>query len=67
MVNQIFYRWQHRWIYDFDELAHAASLAGFDRAAVYERRVHEGLVPEVASLDMPKRDDETLYVELIRT
>jgi predicted SAM-dependent methyltransferase len=64
MVNQIFYRWDHRWIFDFDEIRYVAECAGFDRAAVTRRSFNEGAVADVAAMDMPFRSDESLYVEL---
>jgi predicted SAM-dependent methyltransferase len=66
MVNQIFYKWGHRWIYDLDEVRHTAGLAGFAPEAVVECAFSEGREPEVASLDKKNRDDETLYVEIAR-
>jgi predicted SAM-dependent methyltransferase len=67
MVNQIFRRWRHRWIFDFEELAFAAERAGFDAAAVERRSFSEGAEPEVAALDSPGHNDESLYVEMTRT
>lgn len=64
MVNKIFYGWGHKWIYDFDELQHAAVAAGFDPAAVRERAFRESAAPEVAPLDIPARADESVYVEI---
>lgn len=66
MVNQIFYRWQHQWIYDFDELKHAATLAGFDPEAVRKCAFRDGRLADVYGLDLPKRNDESLYVEIGR-
>ncbi len=66
MVNQIFQHWGHRWIYDFDELTFAARQAGFDPARAVECRFRQGRVPEVCALDLPIRNDESIYVELIR-
>jgi predicted SAM-dependent methyltransferase len=63
MVNTIFYRWGHRWIYDFGELEHALVEAGFDPATIVERRYAEGEVSEVAALDLPGRARESIYVE----
>jgi SAM-dependent methyltransferase len=67
MLNQIFFLWEHRWIYDLEELRHVAALAGFDPGAVAERAYGEGEVPEMAALDLPPRRDETVYVEIERT
>lgn len=64
MVNQIFYCWGHRWIYDLDEIVHAATAAGFPRLAVTETAYRQGRDPEVANLDFPVRNDESLYVEV---
>lgn len=67
MVNQIFYRWQHRWIYDLDEVRFVAEQAGFDPAAIVERSFHEGPIEALWELELPKRSDESLYVEITRT
>src|SRR3954447_12961209 len=64
MVNQSFYRWGHRWLFDFDEVRHAGELAGFRPDAVTRRSFQEGAEAEVASMDLPARSAESLYVEL---
>lgn len=64
MVNQIFFRWGHKWIFDFEEIRFAAEQAGFDPAGVIQRSFGEGSVGEVAAMDIPSRDDESIYVEL---
>jgi SAM-dependent methyltransferase len=64
MVNQIFVRWEHRWIYDLDEIKYVAALAGFSPDQVVRCGYREGSLPEVADLDLPVRNDESLYVEL---
>lgn len=66
MINQIFRKWGHQWIYDFDELTFAARQAGFDPALVTECRFRQGRVPDVAALDLPVRNDESIYVEISR-
>ena len=66
MVNQIFQRWGHQWIYDFDELRVAAVGAGFPVSSVRECQFQEGLVPEMSQLDLRVRSDESLYVEMTR-
>ncbi len=66
MVNQIFQNWGHRWIYDLDELTFVARLAGFDPARVTECRFRQGPVPDLGALDLPVRNDESIYVEIVR-
>jgi predicted SAM-dependent methyltransferase len=65
-VNQIFYQWGHRWIYDFDELRFAAVAAGFDGKSVERRRFREGCDAAVAAFDLPIRNDESIYVEITK-
>ncbi len=65
MVNQIFHYFGHQWIYDFDELVHAASAAGFDPARIAQMEYRTGLREEVSMMDSPLREDETLYVEIL--
>jgi predicted SAM-dependent methyltransferase len=64
MVNQIFFLWGHRWIYDFDELCYALVSAGFDPEAVRECSYRLGSRADVAGLDQRVRNDETIYVEV---
>jgi predicted SAM-dependent methyltransferase len=64
MVNQIFYRWGHKWIFDFDEIRFAGEQAGFDPAGMVQRSFGEGSDPKVASMDIAGRNDESIYVEL---
>lgn len=66
MVNQIFYLYEHRWIYDLDELRYVLSRAGFDPSTVRRRTCADGARADVAALDRPARRDETLYVEVTR-
>jgi predicted SAM-dependent methyltransferase len=66
MMNNLFYGWQHRWIYDFEELTHALVAAGFDPGTVVEREFAAGSVSEVAALDGPGRASTTIYVEARR-
>lgn len=64
MLNQIFYLWGHRWIYDLDELVLAATAAGFPLNAVTQTAYRQGRDPEIAMFDSPIRNDESLYVEI---
>jgi SAM-dependent methyltransferase len=66
MVNQVFYSWGHRWIYDFGELRFVAEQAGFDSGAVEEVGYRRGREPAVWALDPEGRDDVSLYVEIER-
>ncbi|WP_052269771.1 MULTISPECIES: class I SAM-dependent methyltransferase [Streptomyces] len=63
MLNQIFYHFGHRWIYDEDELRHALDSAGFEGWDIRRRSYREGLREDVAALDTSFRRDETLYLE----
>jgi predicted SAM-dependent methyltransferase len=63
MVNQIFYLYGHRWVYDADELRHALRAAGFAADRIAVRAFRQGALPDVARLDRPFRDDESVYVE----
>jgi SAM-dependent methyltransferase len=66
MVNQVFYNWGHRWIYDFGEVRYVAAQAGFDPGAVEEVGFRTGREPAVWALDPEGRDDVSLYVEIER-
>lgn len=65
MVNQIFYHFGHRWIYDEAELRYALAAAGFDDRDVRRRDFREGARADVAALDSSFRRDETVYVEAV--
>ncbi|HEX6523625.1 MAG TPA: methyltransferase domain-containing protein [Streptosporangiaceae bacterium] len=63
MVNQIFYLYGHRWIYDHDELRYALTQAGYDPGHITARKFRDGQRQDVADLDTTFRSDETIYVE----
>jgi hypothetical protein len=64
MVNQIFYGYWHRWIYDFEELRNSAVEAGFQGDGVRQYAFRQSAVPEMAAMDQERRSDESLYVEI---
>jgi FkbM family methyltransferase len=64
MVNQIFYRWGHRWIYDVEEIRHIATRAGFSADAVAERAFGQSPIDGLAALDREQHSDESIYVEI---
>jgi predicted SAM-dependent methyltransferase len=66
VVNQIFYQWGHRWIYDFDELRYAAVTAGFDGKLIERCGFRGGRDAAVAAFDLPIRNDESIYVEITK-
>ncbi|MBI4402743.1 MAG: hypothetical protein HY537_01200 [Deltaproteobacteria bacterium] len=66
MLNQIFHNWSHHWIYDVEELKHIAREAGFGSESVTVCAYRQGRDPEVCSLDLPVRNDESLYVEIMK-
>jgi predicted SAM-dependent methyltransferase len=63
MVNLVFYYWGHRWIYDFEELRYALERAGFPASEVRRHSFGQGALPDVAAMDRPRRQHETMYVE----
>ncbi len=70
MFNQIFYLYGHRWLYDLQELQYVLGQAGFaveGGEAVQLRGFRTGLRPDVAELDQTIRNDETIYVEVVRS
>ena len=66
LLNQIFYLWGHKWIYDFEEIAYAAGLAGFSAEEITTCSFGVGRIKAVAELDWDLRRDESLYVELTK-
>jgi hypothetical protein len=63
MINQLFYLYGHRWLYDLDELRYALARAGFE-SPVRTRAFCEGARADVAALDRVFRRLETIYVEI---
>lgn len=63
MLNQVFYLYGHRWIYDIDEARHALTEAGFPPEAIEAREFRVGARQDVADLDTTFRNDESIYVE----
>jgi predicted SAM-dependent methyltransferase len=63
MMNLVFLFWDHRWIYDFDELCHAFDQAGYPEGSVRRCSFRKGRQADVAAMDRPHRQLETLYVE----
>src|SRR5262245_5671620 len=45
MVNQTFYGWGHQWMYDFEEMRHAAVAAGFRPEGVRQRSFRDSAAP----------------------
>jgi predicted SAM-dependent methyltransferase len=66
MVNQIFYNWEHKWIYDFSEITFVLTQAGFDIDCIRQCQFQIGKRDDVAKLDRFWRKDESLYVEVTK-
>jgi predicted SAM-dependent methyltransferase len=66
MFNQLFFLYGHRWLYDFDELRYALVSAGFAAHDVRRCSFRDGLRPDVAELDRVLRNDESMYVEVVK-
>ena len=66
MFNQLFYLYGHRWLYDYDELVYALATAGFSTEEVRRRAFRDGARPDVADLDRVLRNDESMYVEVVK-
>lgn len=65
MINQIFYHFGHRWIYDADELRFVLGEAGFDAERIAVCGFRTGARPDVADLDTSMRSDESIYIEAV--
>jgi predicted SAM-dependent methyltransferase len=63
MVNNLFYQWDHQWLYDFDELRHVLVEAGFDPASAVERGFRESAIPAAGALDLEGRAYQSVYAE----
>ena len=66
MLNQIFQFWEHRWLYDIDELRHLGVAAGFAESQITRAAFREGRDERAWSLDQARRRAESLYVELVK-
>jgi hypothetical protein len=72
MVNQIFFSYGHRYLYDFGQLEHAAALAGWTWASGCEvvrtnfrvSSLRTTNAERLAALDDQKHSTESLYAEL---
>ncbi|MFJ5880384.1 class I SAM-dependent methyltransferase [Kitasatospora cineracea] len=65
MLNQIFYHFGHRWIYDEAELRYVLDRAGYGAFTVVRREFQTGARPDVADLDTAFRKDESIYLEAV--
>ncbi|MFE9424022.1 class I SAM-dependent methyltransferase [Kitasatospora sp. NPDC006697] len=65
MLNQIFYHYGHRWIYDEAELRHALTSAGFADRNIHRAGYQQGARADLAALDTTFRSDETIYLEAV--
>ena len=65
MINQIFRFYGHQWIFDLDELRHAAVAAGFPPDALHAQTYGSSRDPALGALDRVERRDETLYVDIV--
>jgi len=65
MLNQIFYHFGHRWIYDEAELRHVLDRAGYHEFAIRRQEFQRGARPDVADLDTAFRKDESIYLEAV--
>ena len=65
MVNQIFYHFGHRWIYDAEELRYVLGEAGFAAEGITVCGFRAGARPDIADLDTSMRSDESIYVEAL--
>ena len=66
MINQVFYSFGHKYIYDFDELEYHAGLAGFTTEAGCEvRQASYRSGSAVADRDAEVHRDESFYAELV--
>lgn len=66
LVNQVFYFWGHRWLYDFDEARGLLMHAGFSPRRIRRRTFRRGSPQTLSRWDSPYRRDESLYVEATR-
>ncbi len=66
MINQIFQFWEHRWIYDFEELRRLGLDAGFEADKISRSAFRQGRDERAWSLDQTRRSPESLYVELVK-
>ncbi|MFK0191383.1 methyltransferase domain-containing protein [Kitasatospora sp. NPDC090308] len=65
MLNQIFYHFGHRWIYDEAELRYVLDRAGYGAFTVVRQEFQTGARPDVAALDTAFRKDESIYLEAV--
>jgi predicted SAM-dependent methyltransferase len=66
LINQVFYLWGHKWIYDDAELRHAAQAAGFAAGRIGSVGFRRGAKPDIAELDQRERICESIYFEAVK-
>jgi SAM-dependent methyltransferase len=66
MINQLFYVYDHKYIYDFKEITHWAKKAGFADHEIALVSFRKGKDKRLSFLDMDLRKDESLYFELYK-
>jgi predicted SAM-dependent methyltransferase len=63
-VSEIFYNWEHRWMYDHDSLAEVLTLAGFSE--IRRTKLHETEMPDIVSVELERRAYHSGYLEAWR-
>ncbi len=63
-VSEIFYNWEHRWMYDHESLAEVLTLTGFSESR--RTKLHQTSMPDITSLELERRAYHSGYVEAWR-
>jgi predicted SAM-dependent methyltransferase len=62
LANRRFFH--HRWMYDFETVEACGKAVGFSRTV--RQRFGQSISAEAAGMDLPARESETLYVDLVK-
>ena len=65
-LSAAFNVFEHRWLYDWEEIVAVAVEAGFETQNVVERKFGESATPVLTGIDQEERRLESLYVEFRR-
>ncbi len=62
MMNVLFHRWGHKWLYNYEELKRRLNLAGFDK--VHRVKFRKSTFTQLQGLE--SREDSKLIVETVK-
>ncbi len=59
--SEIFYNWDHKWMYDHESLSELMNLTGFSN--IQKRKLYKSCIPDIGRLEFREKDYHTGYME----